>query len=349
MAVATRMRREIGQSPQAVDRIMDAAAVEIPAVADAIAHHAPDWVMLIARGTSDHAATYARYLIETHLGLPTALAAPSVVTIYDRPLRWRGGLLIGISQSGRSDDLVAVMARARAEGALTVAITNQPTSPLARAAAWTLPCHAGRELAVPATKTYVTELAVVAALVAALRPESALAGSLPRVGEALRDALTAGAAWLADGRVAATFARADHALVVSRGFNLATAHELALKFKETCAIFAEGYSSADFAHGPLVLAGPGVPVLVIRPDGPMGVSIDDRIALAAARGAEVVVIGGAEVASRPNALALPLDLPEALTPLVYIVPGQLLVEAVARQRGMQPDAPAGLTKVTRTR
>jgi glucosamine--fructose-6-phosphate aminotransferase (isomerizing) len=349
---ATRMRREIGQAPGAVDRIVGAALAEVTGVAVEIARQRPSWVTIVARGTSDHAAVYARYLIETQLGLPTALAAASVTTVYDAPMQWRGGLVIAISQSGRSDDLVAVMAAARRGGALTLAVTNDDRSPLARAAQWSLRCHAGRELAIPATKSYVAELAVIAALVAALGPTGNLAAGLPRLGAAMRTALEAGSAWLDanDGRAAAVaLATAQRALVVSRGFNLATALEASLKLKETCGIFAEAYSTADFAHGPVVLASGGVPALAIRPDGPIGASIDRALKTIAARGSEVWIVGGAEVAGRPGALSLALDLPEALTPIPYIVPCQLLVEDVARRRGVSPDAPDGLNKVTRTR
>ena len=346
------MRREIGQAPGAVDRIIARASAEVGGAADAIAERRPAWVTIVARGTSDHAAVYARYLIETQLGLPTGLAAASVTTIYDAPLRWSGGLVLAISQSGRSDDLVTVLSRARSGGALTIAITNDDRSPLARAAEWSLPCHAGRELAIPATKTYVAELAVVAALVARLDPGGSLAGGLPGVGAAVRHALEVGTVWLhgTDGMAATSaFAAAERALVVSRGYNLATALEIALKFKETSAIFAEAYSTADLAHGPIALAARGIPVLAVRPDGAMGTSIDRGLHAAAERGAEVWVVGGREVRGQARGLGIDLDLPEALTPLAYVIPCQLLVEAVTRRLGRSPDAPSGLRKVTRTR
>jgi len=247
---------------------------------------------------------------------------------------------------------VAVVRAARAAGALTVAITNDARSPLAAAAAWQLRCHAGRELAVPATKTYVAELTVVAALVAAVRPSSDLADGLARLPDALRDTLADTTRWLdGPGRMAVQdLAGADRALVVSRGYNLATAMELALKLKETVGHFAEAYSTADFAHGPLVLAQPDVPILAIRPDGPMGELVDATLANVALHGGRVTVIGGSEAATgREGALALRSALPEALTPLQFIVPGQLLVEATAQRRGLSPDAPVGLGKVTRTR
>ncbi|MGH2402375.1 MAG: SIS domain-containing protein [Candidatus Limnocylindria bacterium] len=348
---ATRMRREIGQIPSAVGRILAASPAELRSVAEAIRRQRPQWAVIAARGTSDHAAVYAQYVIETHLGLPTGLAKPSVTTVYGTPLAWRGGLLIAISQSGQSPDIVSVVEAARRGGALTVSITNEHPSPLARAAEWHVPCHAGQELAIPATKTYVAELAVVAALVAAVNEDAELTEGLASLPAVLRSALRLTDDWLAGpGRTAvAELAAADRALIVSRGYNLATSLELALKLKETCGLFAEAYSTADFAHGPLVLAQAAVPTLGIRPDGAMGVLVDETLAAVAARGGRTTVIGGAEAAGIPGALSLSASLPEALTPLQFVVPGQLLVEATAHARGVSPDAPVGLGKVTRTR
>jgi glucosamine--fructose-6-phosphate aminotransferase (isomerizing) len=311
----------------------------------------------VARGTSDHAAIYARYLIETQLGWPVALASPSVTTIYHAPTDWTGGLVVAVSQSGRSPDLLAVIEAARSGGALTVAVTNVAGSPLEAAAALTVPCRAGEERAVAATKSYVAELAALAGIVAALAPDSEIAATLPHVPAVLEETLAAAAAWFGStgsgygGGLVEAIAGAGRALVVSRGFNLATALETALKLKETGQIFAEGYSSADLEHGPIALASPGIPALVYRPDGPMGAAIDPAAARARTLGARPWTIGASEVAGLPDALAIPAlaALPEALTPLALILPGQLLAEAVAVRRGLSPDAPAGLSKVTLTR
>ena len=345
------MRREIEQTPDAIERVLAAAPQELRAVADAVDRARPKWTMIAARGTSDHAAVYAQYLIETHLGLPTGLTKPSVTTVYGARLAWRHGLLLAISQSGQSPDIVGVVQAAREAGALTIAITNEHPSPLADAAEWRMPCHAGHELAVPATKTYVAELAVVASLVAAIRPNRELADGLAALPDVLRSTLSMTYAWL-DGPgadVVRALADADRALLVSRGFNLATALELALKLKETCGLFAEAYSTADFAHGPMVLAQAAVPTIGIRPDGAMGAMVDETLAAVAQRGGLATVIGGREAAPIAGALALPSPLPEALTPLQFVLPGQLLVEATAQERGISPDAPIGLGKVTRTR
>ena len=347
----SRMRREIEEIPEAVERVLAAAPDELRALAEAVGRTRPRWVMVAARGTSDHAAVYAQYLIETHLGLPSGLAKPSVTTVYGASLAWRDGMLLAISQSGQSPDIVGVVQAARDAGALTVAITNEHPSPLAAAAQWQVGCHAGHELAVPATKTYVAELAVVASLVAAIRPDGPLANGLASLPDVLRATISRTDAWLdgPGGDLVRALADADRALLVSRGYNLATALELALKLKETCGLFAEAYSTADFAHGPLVLAQAAVPTIGIRPDGPMGALVDETLAAVAHRGGRATVIGGPQAASIPGALSLPSLVPEVLTPLQFVVPGQLVVEATAGALGISPDAPIGLGKVTRTR
>lgn len=350
----TRMSAEIREIPARVANQLAEGAEATRRAAGAIDAARPRWFSLVARGTSDHAATYGRYLLESHLGLPVALAAPSLTTVYGSTVDWRDGVVVAVSQSGRSPDVVGVVEAARAGGAVTIAITNEPSSPLAAAAEHLVPCLAGEERAVAATKTYVAELVALAGLVAQLRPRSDLAQAMPRLGHVLERCLERSSRWVADSGVVADFARADRALVASRGYNLATALEIALKLKETGAVFADGYSTADLLHGPIALAGPAVPLLVIRPDGPMGATIDEGVARAEAAGSAAWLVGGREVEpraalDRSSALALPLDLPEALTPPVFALPGQLLAEAVARTRGRDPDEPLGLTKVTLTR
>ncbi len=354
----TIMAQEIRQTPRVVEDQLVHGRAALAAVADAVRLGRPRWVSIVARGTSDHAAIYARYLIETQLGWPVGLASPSVTTIYHAPSDWSGGLILAVSQSGRSPDLVAVVEAARRGGALTVAITNTADSPLEAAADLTVPCRAGPELAVAATKSYVAELAGLAGIVAALAPESELAGGLARVPEVLSQALAGSLAWL-DGPGAdlvGAIAGSGRALVISRGFNLATALETSLKLKETSRVFAEGYSSADFEHGPIALAGSEIPALVFRPDGPMGAAIDPAVSRARAAGAQPWIVGGPEAGASKGGEAadtLVLDalanLPECLSPLALILPGQLLAEAVASSLGLSPDAPAGLSKVTLTR
>jgi glucosamine--fructose-6-phosphate aminotransferase (isomerizing) len=365
------MLAEIRETPAVVRGLLRDGAAESARVAEEIRRAAPAVVVVAARGTSDHAGVYARYLFESHLRLPVVLAASSLTTIYGRSMDWRGSLVVGISQSGEGPDVAAVVSAARHAGALTVAITNEPGSSLAAAADHVLACRAGTERAVAATKTYVAELAVVAVLVAALAGtdgrdgpggpggqegtdagSAGLSGALPRLPDVLDRVLAASEAWIgrADALVEA-LAASDRALVVSRGYDYATALEVALKLKETSRIFAEGYSSADLLHGPVALAEPAIPMLVFRPDGPMGDALDGSIARARALGARPWIVGGRDLAAVADGLrtvSLPVDLPDALTPLAFALPGQLVAEAVARRRGMDPDAPPGLSKVTRT-
>lgn len=355
----TAMLREIRDIPSVVATLLQDGVSEIERAADAIRAADPGWVSLVARGTSDHAAIHLRYLIETELGIPAGLAAPSTVTIYGAELRWRGGLVIAVSQSGRSPDLIAVVEAARAGGAVTVAIVNDAASPLAAAAAHVIDCRAGDERSVAATKSYVAQLAAGACLAGALAPSPALRNALPLVPAILAASLDASQAAIHDATpIVAEFAGSERSIVLGRGFEYPTALETALKLKETGRLFAEGYSSADFSHGPVVLTGPEVPILAIRPDGRMGPLVDEGIAAALATGSVPWVVGGPALAADAPAgmlperlitLPLPAGLPEALASLATILPGHLLAEAVARRRGYDPDAPPGLRKVTLTR
>jgi glucosamine--fructose-6-phosphate aminotransferase (isomerizing) len=363
----TAMLEEIHETPAVVARLLADGADETAAAAAAIRTSAPRWVAIAGRGTSDNAAVYGRYLFETQLGIATGLSAPSVSTVYDAPLDWRGGVVIGISQSGESPDVVEVVQRARAGGGLTVAVTNEPGSPLARAAEHVLWCRAGTERSLAATKTYTAQLVALAALVAQVaegpgpvtRGDTGTARGAPlrtRLGllpGAVTAALDTVGSWAGLNAMADEFAATDRALLVSRGHNLATALETALKLKETANSFADGYSTADLEHGPVALAGPGVPVLAFRPDGAIGARMDASLDRVRRFGARPWTIGGQELADAhgsrpPRACPIPLDLPEALTPVAYAVAGQLLAEAVAVRRGRNPDSPQGLTKVTLT-
>jgi glutamine---fructose-6-phosphate transaminase (isomerizing) len=350
------MRIEIGETPAVVGRLVREGSAEIRAAAEAAVRR--DWITFVARGTSDHAATYMRYLVESLAGIPAGLAAPSVTTVYGGRIRWRAGAVVAVSQSGRSPDLVAVVEDARRGGAPTIAIVNDPRSPLADAAEHVIDVRAGEERSVAATKSYVGQLAAGAALAADCAGAAEVLDGLERIPELLAATIERASAALGDdSEIVAEFAGSDRCIVIGRGYDYATALETALKLKETGRLFAEGYSTADFSHGPKVLSGAGVPVLVVRPGGRMGPSVDEGIAAARAAGGRPWVIVGEEepgpvAGADPDRLIrlpLPVDLPEALAPLATILPGQLLAEAVSRRRGYDPDAPPGLSKVTLTR
>jgi len=370
------MLAEIAEQPEALRRTFAALLPRIGEV-EALAAETRQ-VLFIARGSSDNAAVYGQYLCSARAGRLTTLAAPSLATAYHATLDLRGVLAVAISQSGATEEIVTTLAWARACGARTVAITNVPGSPLADAADLALLTQAGPERAVPATKTYTTQLAAVAVLATALGRRSG-GGPLGRGGdreagggrpgdggpargreelEAEVEALgrvpeaVAGMLELAPAaeRLARRLVGVETLVVSGRGFAYSTALEVALKLKESCYLTAVGLSYADLVHGPIAIVDAGTPALLIAAaDGPM---LPDMTALArqlAGTGAEVYGIGGDPAFAAACRVTLPgPSLPEYLAPFALIVPGQLLAEALARAKGIDPDAPRGLRKVTQT-
>jgi glucosamine--fructose-6-phosphate aminotransferase (isomerizing) len=347
--MTSQMLREIEETPDLVARLIDEAGPEISSVASTIRRRSPRWATFVARGTSDHAGTFARYLFESRLGIRSAMAATSTVNLYRAELDWSHGLVVAVSQSGQSPDVCDYLSSARAGGALTLAITNDVGSPLAGAAELVIDCHAGTEQSVPATKTYVAELVSLAFLVAAMPGGSVLTGPILELPFQLQDTMRRAREWLSTSGVIAEFASHDGALILGRGHNLATALETALKLKETARIFAEAYSTADFEHGPTTLAAVGVPTLAFRPRGAVGRMVDDTLRRVVKQSGSCWVVGDEPsplVTDRPALVLSPII--EELSPIPFVVPGQLLAEAVARSSGLDPDAPVGLSKVTLT-
>jgi glucosamine--fructose-6-phosphate aminotransferase (isomerizing) len=345
------MAAEIAEQPAAVRRTVDAMWPLRPALAElgAGARH----VLFLARGSSDNAATYGRYLCEVHAGRAASLGAPSLATHYRAGTDLGGVLAVGLSQSGETEEIVAALRWAAERGARTVAVTNAAGSALADAADLALVTAAGRERAVPATKTYTTQLAALAVLAAALGPQDReFDAALARAPDAITAMLdTAGAAEELAATLAATEKVLRTGMVVSgRGLAYSTALELALKLEETCYLPAIGLSHADLVHGPIAMLGPGTPALLVAAgDGPVLPGMTALARSVAERGARAYGIGGDGAFRAACSAALPgPDLPEALTPLALVVPGQLLVEALARRLGLDPDQPRGLTKVTQT-
>jgi glucosamine--fructose-6-phosphate aminotransferase (isomerizing) len=350
------LRDEILEQPAVAARLLGPGRPAIDAIAGAIAgrvmDRSIDTVAIAARGTSDHAAIYAQYLIGARLRLPVALATPSLTSLYGIELRLDRALVIGLSQSGRSPDIVGTVAAARRQGAPTIAITNDPTSDLAAAAEHVVDLGAGEERAVAATKTYTAELLAVALLVVAI--QGRLDGSaddteaeLARIPAAIDAALAAEAETEA---VAAHLVRHDRLVVVGRGFEYATARELALKLKELARVAADPYSAADFLHGPLALVEAGFPLIAIAPSGRTADDMDALLERLADLDVDSVVLS-----DRPEALArasigirLPAILPEWLRPISSIVPGQLLALHLATARGLDPENPRWIHKVTLT-
>ena len=360
------MRDEIFAQPDIVARLA-ADLAPYRAAASAARAAGVRFVLYAARGTSDNAAVFGKYLATIHAGLPAGLAVPSSATVYDTPLDLSRCLVIGVSQSGETPDVAEYVAHARLSGAFTIAITNDDDSLLARQADTVLATHAGREQAVAATKTYTSQLAVLALFWAQWCGDesllSALRGPVP---EAMRAALSL------DGEIAeiAQWLRfSERLLVAARGYNFATALEAALKFKETSYIAAMPYSAADLMHGPIAMVEPGYPALLYSLSGRALPAMRQLERDLLERKAELVVVEDAQVVGKDRqesaegtpegtpesgetgkrrGLRLPRAVPEPLSPLVAIVPGQLLALHLAAARGYDPDKPRGLNKVTKT-
>lgn len=342
------MGDEIEQIPEVVERLLSRGTPAVRDAAAAISRTNPTWISIVARGTSDHVAVYARYLIEATLGIPVVLAAPSISTLYGNGTSWDNGLLLAISQSGQSPDLLSVVASARAGGAVTIAVTNDADSPLADACHHVIDCHAGNERSVAATKSYVAGLTAVAMLVSQIRPGAVDVGFLPAL---LARSVDESRRWLDDGGVVDSFARSAGSLVVGRGFNMSTALEVALKLIETSKRFAIGYSAADLEHGPIVLGADGTPVLVFLPPGDGRLHLSRLVERLSSRGADVW-----SVTARPSrhpemstrTMTISGTVSNELSPIPFVIPGLLLAESVATSLGLDPDAPSGLSKVTLT-
>jgi glutamine---fructose-6-phosphate transaminase (isomerizing) len=336
--VSSHMRREIAEQPAAVAATLAEVAAPAAALAAAVHERGLDRVVLVARGTSDHVAIYARYLLEARCALSASLAAPSLYTTYRPPVDLSRALVLGVSQSGQTPEIVAALEFAAQRGALTAALTNDAGSPLAGAGGHALITAAGEERSVAATKTFTTALAVIAELARALG-----AGDLAAPLQALPAALEAAIALPGElvEHAARSLLDAEAAVCVARGYAYATALEAALKLKEVTGLWAEGFSAADLRHGPRAAA-LGLPAIVFHSGGPLAADVDGLERELAAGGSPVVSIGPG------RALAVASALCEEIAPIALIVPAQLVAEKLALLRGRDPDRPPGLTKVTRT-
>jgi len=344
----SQLEREILQQGDVLRELLTEERGNFEQVAAAIRKRQPQHIVLVARGSSDNAARYAKYIFGATNRLSAGLATPSLFSLYGTPPRLDGALVLAISQSGQSPDIISVIEEGRRQGALTVAVTNEPNSPLADAAEHCIALHAGEEKSVAATKTYSTSLMAMAMLSAALAENDEMFRTLEAV----------------PGYIAAVTEHSDAILqrteryrymeacvVLSRGYNYSTAFEVALKLKELTYILAEPYSSADFKHGPVALVEEGFPVLAIVPEGVVANEMVEFLERLSERGAELIVISALEraLAVARTPLALPAGVPEWISPLVTVVPGQLFALGLTLSKGLDPDAPRGLRKVTLTK
>lgn len=343
-----RLEIEIREQPEVLAGLLEQGWPQVQEIAAGLRQRDVRHVLIAARGSSDNAATYAKYLLGSVNRLPVALAAPSLYTYYGTPPRLSDTLVIGISQSGRSPDIVSVLADARQQGQATLALTNNPASPLAATADWTIDLRAGEEKSVAATKTYTTELLAVAMLSAALADDATMRAQLTAAPGKVGDALGLDAVIR---QRAERYRYADHVSVVGRGYNYGTAFEAALKIKELTYTATTPYSNADFLHGPIASVGVGSCVLLVAASGVLDADMTAMLQALLERGAELIVISDREeLVARANlGLQLPTGGPEWLSPLVAVVPAQLLAYRLAEARGLNVDQPRGLNKVTETR
>jgi glucosamine--fructose-6-phosphate aminotransferase (isomerizing) len=343
------LHSEIFEQPERIKSLLASQKKTVERIAAAIQKQDVQYVFLAARGTSDNAGRYANYLLGAHNGFPLALAAPSLFTYYKKPPRLKNALVIGISQSGQSPDIVSVLDEGKRQGCLTLAITNDERSPLAKSADFVMDIQAGREKAVAATKTYTSQLMSVAMLSAALSGDGSHWEELSEIPRWMKSALKQDAL-IED--AAQRYRYIDQTVVLGRGFNYATAFEWALKLKELTYIIAEPYSSADFAHGPIAMVESGYPVFAVAPTGKVFNSMLMMLRrLHADIDAELVVISNDRKALSfaQVGLTIPANVPEWLSPLVSILPAQLFAYHLTRAKGYDTEKPRSIRKVTETK
>ena len=357
MVKDTHLFREIHEQPQVLRRLLEKEAEDIHRLAEEIRARQIQHVVIAARGTSDNAGRYAQYLFGAVNGLVVALATPSLFTIYKRPPSFGNSLVLGISQSGKSPDIVAVLAEARKQGVLTAALTNEPQSDLASNADHVIDLHAGLERSVAATKTYTSELMAIAMLSASLaRPLSIrslnasdrqMMADLQKIPEVVSETLSMEAS-IAE--IVPRYRFMRDCIVIGRGYNYSTAFEIALKLKELTYTIVEPYSSADFLHGPLAVIERGFPAIVIAPSGDMSAEMGRFMRTLKERRAEILVISDVEeiLDLAHIRLQLPVPVPEWLSPLTAVLPGQIFAMYLSAIRDYDPDKPRALRKVTET-
>ena len=354
MSTKSQLLSEIYEQPEAIRGMLENEAERVAWISQQLSRNEFSYALIAARGTSDNAARYGQYIFGAINHLSVALAAPSLFTRYHTPPRLEGALVIGISQSGQSPDIVSVLDEARRQAAPTIAITNDLESPLAQAAEYKIGLGVGEEHSVAATKTYTAQLTALAMLALSLVESPIQLGPLQAVPEVLEQALRAEP----QAQVAATsLAQADHTVFIGRGYNYSTAHEISLKCKELANMQAEPYSSADFLHGPIAMVEPGFPVCLIS----MGITFRDELSSLVKnvhqRGAQMITIGDSildghredMVDERDLFIPVPSGLPEWLSPIAAILPGQLLAYHLSKARGFDPDQPRSIHKITLTK
>ncbi len=341
------LETELRAQPEALGRLLEGQRDAAREAAKLFRGRDIRYVLVASRGSSSNAARYAQYLLGRAHRVPVMFATPSLYTIYGQPPRLDGGLVIGISQSGASPDVVAVLAEARRQGRPTLALTNDPGSPLAEAAEVVLPLEAGEEHAVAATKTYTNSLGAVALLFSEIGRDAVAREELARMPEAMAAQIERS---LGDPVAFEGYRDAVGLTVVARGVNYGTAFEIALKIRELSGLMTEAYSPADLMHGPIAAIQPGWPVVVIAPNGPARPTVEEVLPPLRARGARLIAVSDVRAVLRRAETPLPLvpGVPEWLSPLTAVVPGQVMALRLTLLRELDLDKPRGLRKITLT-
>jgi glucosamine--fructose-6-phosphate aminotransferase (isomerizing) len=342
------LESELREQPSALAALLDRESETAKEIAETFRRDDIRYILIASRGSSSNAARYAQYLLGRANRVPVMFATPSLYTIYEQPPRLDGAIVIGISQSGASPDVASVLAEGRRQGRPTIALTNDPTSPLAQQADAVLPLNAGEERAVAATKTYLNSVGAVALLFAAIAQDDLALDELRGMPAILERQI---ALSLETAPPIDEYRECVGATVVARGVNYGTAFEIALKIRELSGLVVEAYSPADLLHGPIAAIQPGWPVIVVAPTGPARPSVEEVVVPLVERGARVIAVSDVTAVLRRAHTRLPLvpRVPEWLSPLTAVIPGQVTAMHLAQLRGLDIDSPTGLRKITLTR
>lgn len=343
----THMLREIREQPEVLERLVEREYPSVQKLWETMTARGVESIAIVARGTSDNAGIFGKYLLQTVGGVVTLDVAPSVYTLYEAKQDLSRWLVLGISQSGESTDVVDVIRRAGEMSALTAGITNSRDSTLCRTADCTVFCDAGEEKSVAATKTYTATLGVIYLLSSVIAGRPEMLDELKSAADAMRGVFDV------EGQIEGVVERyryMDECMVIARGLNQATCQETALKLAETCYVVAKPYSSAEFLHGPIATVDEGFPVFLFAPPGRAYKPVLELADKLAEQRAEMIIISTEdEILSRATTpIKLPVDVGEVYSPLVYIIVGQLFAQYLSLSKGYNPDEPRGLSKITRT-
>ena len=337
---------EILEQPTIIHNLYEKEAKNIKSIAEKVKGKFK-YIVIAARGSSDNAARYAQYILGAFNGIQVALATPSLFTIYNSPPDLSDALVIGVSQSGQSPDIVSVLKEAKKQNQPTLCITNDSESPLAGTSDFIIPLHTNKERAIAATKTYTTSLMAFALFSISLHPEGQLEKDIAELPEKLNNVISMAQKII---KTTERYRYIDHCVVIGRGFNYSTAYEIALKVKELTRVVSVPYSSADFSHGPIATVHPGFPVIVIAPSGKMGDHVDQFADKLIGMGAEIIAISDNHALLQKSKLGFEIvkGIPEWLSPIACILPGQLFARQLALEKGLNIDQPEGLSKITET-